>query len=797
MPTKVFSEQVIDLEPNYVTTTTGGTYGDNEKINVQDGHAININLPQEGDSLSVIVPDTVTTGITALFDAPLKDREGNDETFPQTGGKYEFIRFGANIVVYKVDYNPNDIAPQNVVLMSEFGFIEGDSSASAKNTNDIYWSELKAKYNRLPVKILVDGVYHTNVGFQWLNRIEEVTVHGVADDSAFVCRTSGVIAFRVRGLLTGQRCLGVHTKNMRFAGGWTSANNFEQGNKPNTGITGEATWVWASPYEVLYCETVTSYGDTFEDSQYDGISLPISIGYAHIVNPVVRRCFDDGINPGGSPLDGAQLINNIHIEGADISFCKNTGMHFSGEMQNGSIINSKISRCGKNGLDWIKGGLRIENVEISDIGQPSRLDPDFALYPGDMTNVDGFYESGGGARAANFINSGGATYDKDGIYIKNVKCKNLFDRDDRIQYMLNLLDGTGAGILTNLHAEVYFDNTEIDASSVYSCSNISPLFTGPANNTTLRNIDLSLVADFASDNKGARSQIYAKPLDGYKNKWKLKLNNIGASYAVEVTADNEKDILLELSGITTSGVLVASDNNAIKVISNNNNSKSLTAKRNAIDVTGDNCLILDPILTNCGIRINNSNDTVIRNLTYKGESDQRPSVIDNTVGLGSENVSLTGTTLISQEALDVGVTVNSLIENRGSIKIDSIDAVCDAEVTLFDCSDATGSFYVDGGYVETAGRLLVTSVDGAENTIKCNLRSKRTSGQEIICRSDDAYLDLVIRRDNPYTTAPIQLFQTERCVIKGACIGTTATEAVQDLAPPNNDNDDSQMILIN
>lgn len=103
MATKVFSTGSNNAIPDYIPSINGLSYGDDSSIRIQSGHTIGLDLPLEGNSLNILIPEGLSIPPSATHNVPLRDRDGNAISFPQDGGLYEFIRAGGDIFVYKKD----------------------------------------------------------------------------------------------------------------------------------------------------------------------------------------------------------------------------------------------------------------------------------------------------------------------------------------------------------------------------------------------------------------------------------------------------------------------------------------------------------------------------------------------------------------------------------------------------------------------------------------------------------------------------------------------------------------------
>ena len=716
-----------------------------------------------------------------------------------------------------------------VKTTTQLGFVHNDSSASAKATNDTAWASMKSTFAGKPLTVLVDGEIHGTSGFHWLDRVQPIEFVANASNAGFTVQTNSTIAFRIRGYLagSGERCKSIRLVGLTFKGGW-SANSYTQGANPNSGA-GEATWVYASPIELLYADWMEIIGCHSEDSQYDGFSLPMAIGGGRVVNCTCKNCQDDGFNPGGNyaTMGAGQEVKNIVFHGCKAEFIYNVGFHVSGGAFGIRIYDAVADRCGKGAINFVHDDIVVDGLHGTNLGQASRDDPDFSLYPGDTSNVDGFFDTTGGASAATGVEANGSTYTKSRVIVRNVLIDRLFDRENRLQSALQLdgnitlddcqfdvkLDNTGqvqsslglnwisAGWATSTaysvgdavrhyvsadaryhtfvcktaHTSSSTDEPGVGANwqtywyKYYTSTQVEPVKTGTDAHTLHTNIDVVLRADFSSDNRGGRSSILSS---GNRNKFDVEVKEVGATEAAVIKAA-DLDMLRFVADGATGYIYISGANVRAHHLYWKNASPDATSVKRAIYIAGNDLHCLEAEIVDGYIYLRSAGvDAIIDNVNYVGSGNQRPQVID--CRYGGDRLKI-GRLRIEQAALAGGVTADSLIQVRKpGVTIGWLEGWnLEAGIYTAYLDDAAATdFAILGGTYETTGKLLrETIASGRVRVRNLMVKSNLTSGAEVYLVGDYSEVSgVTIYRTAANPSSPIELGSGSTLVV---CVNNT------------------------
>jgi hypothetical protein len=489
-------------------------------------------------------------------------------------------------------------------------------------------------------------------------------------------------------------------------------------------------------------------------------------------------------------------VENGIVRNGLVLFCKNVGLHSSGNAHNIIFENITIRYCGKRAFDVHGDNITFRNITGEWIGMPKATHFNYNDYP-DKAN---FGNVAAGGQASAFSENVNNRVCKN-LKIESCVVKNVFDKTDRACVLLDLTPTSG-GSLDGAEIDLIVDQRGLVGTD-YVINNHVPINTGSsANNRNLTHSKVKYTCIFPPEKPGGKSLLTVADHADFGetfNEWDItiiEINDSAGRDAIDLQAQGFKNAKFKLREVQD-GILSTESDVSIELDCRSVNNISPTIPSYAFKAQGDDNRLINPHFQNSGVLLDTANNFYVDgDLTYFGEQGQEGALFSNVNGSGSTNVDITGAIRGYQRGLGSGDDNATLIDNRGTMSVSDVDFVCEQAITFFNNTEADAVLKVKGGFLKTNGRAFVDIAGNGGSTIKLEVESDRTSGQEVIARADNTFLDLLIRRNNQYATSPIQLSGTRRCFIRGACINTGATAAVQEVNPTGT-NDFSQMALLN
>ena len=637
---------------------------------------------------------------------------------------------------------------------TELGFIYNATLPEEKEANDVAWELTKTLYATSALKLAVLGNIETLEGAVWANRLFPVDFYGTVNDAGFKCLVSGKYACRISGRKTDDtRTPEIKFSNLTFEGAMVAAN-YVKGDRPYQGDVLEASWVWASPIEFVYASNITIVGCKSTNSQYDLFSFARNCDNITFIGNYGNGSLDDGSNFGGdisSEVENSNSVINIFSMGNLMEYVYNVGQHISGGCRRFTSIHDKVNRCGKAALDFVHEDIRVTNFIGSNIGQAKTSDPDFANYPGDATNVNGFVRPHvGGESAANGVISQ-SSFTKKNVYIE-ATIINMFDSVNDPQ------NGFVAGSVASNHIDCHFDITIDNRAQTagYLNSNIKTANTGGANNTQFKSTFMRFKGLFEASRKGGRADINHA---GKDNETHLHIE-FGGGMDIRGDNANIKSIYNYNSGtMTTAGTGQTFGN--VELI-NDTGLSPTSAPAAAWNLASSNYTVENLKCVNAFVNCLSNTDGHIKYAHTEGTAGWRPRHIHF---LSGGERTIIDHWHIVQDGLTAGETSDILCNIRKSfITIGNISGRSDMTGgQVFRVDEGTNvleGLRIEKGGFKTAGRFWFEAIPGkVVNTYLkgIELVTTYTAGVDITIKATDAKIDVDVDREVPSTNAAIQL----------------------------------------